>query len=255
MLVDGDGQISGIIDFGDASWSALVVDLAAVLETVVDGREEDSRRVLPRLPARARWLRDGSRRSSRMSERISASSSRRACARASSFLHRARRSMKATRSSCRTSAHRRARSCACSRRWAGTRSAGRLGVSEPGSGLSVPALVERRKRVIGPAMTPPTYREPLHFVRGDGVWLIDADGRRFLDAYNNVPVVGHEHPRVVEAIARQARRLNTNMRYLHETALEVAERLSPRRAARSTRSCSSTRGPRRTTSRGVSRVP
>jgi 4-aminobutyrate aminotransferase-like enzyme len=74
-------------------------------------------------------------------------------------------------------------------------------------------------------MTPPTYREPLHFVRGEGVWLIDAKGRRFLDAYNNVPVVGHEHPRVVEAIARQARRLNTNMRYLHETVLEVAERL------------------------------
>ena len=74
-------------------------------------------------------------------------------------------------------------------------------------------------------MTAPTYREPLHFVRGDGVWLIDDDGRRYLDAYNNVPVVGHEHPRVVEAVVRQARRLNTNMRYLHETALEVAERL------------------------------
>ena len=57
-------------------------------------------------------------------------------------------------------------------------------------------------------------------------WLIDADGRRYLDAYNNVPVVGHGHPRVVEAIVRQARRLNTNMRYLHETALEVAERLT-----------------------------
>ena len=74
-------------------------------------------------------------------------------------------------------------------------------------------------------MTPPTYRDPLHLVRGDGVWLFDADGRRYLDAYNNVPVVGHNHPRVVEAIVRQARRLNTNMRYLHETALEVAERL------------------------------
>ena len=74
-------------------------------------------------------------------------------------------------------------------------------------------------------MTGLTYREPLHLVRGDGVWLIDADGQRYLDAYNNVPVVGHEHPRVVEAIVRQARRLNTNMRYLHETAVEVAERL------------------------------
>jgi 4-aminobutyrate aminotransferase-like enzyme len=58
------------------------------------------------------------------------------------------------------------------------------------------------------------------------VWLIDADGRRYLDAYNNVATVGHEHPRVVEAMVRQARRLNTNMRYLHETAYEVAERLA-----------------------------
>jgi 4-aminobutyrate aminotransferase-like enzyme len=74
-------------------------------------------------------------------------------------------------------------------------------------------------------MTGLTYREPLHLVRGEGVWLVDTDGRRYLDAYNNVPVVGHEHPRVVNAIARQARRLNTNMRYLHETAVEVAERL------------------------------
>jgi 4-aminobutyrate aminotransferase-like enzyme len=75
-------------------------------------------------------------------------------------------------------------------------------------------------------MTNPFYREPLHLVRGDGAWLFDADGRRYLDAYNNVPVVGHGHPRVVEALVRQARRLNTNMRYLHETALEVAERLT-----------------------------
>ena len=74
-------------------------------------------------------------------------------------------------------------------------------------------------------MTDLFYREPLHLVIGDGAWLIDAGGRRYLDAYNNVPVVGHGHPRVVEAIVRQARRLNTNMRYLHETALEVAERL------------------------------
>jgi 4-aminobutyrate aminotransferase-like enzyme len=75
-------------------------------------------------------------------------------------------------------------------------------------------------------MTGLFYREPLHLVRGDGVWLVDPDGRRYLDAYNNVAVVGHEHPRVVESIVRQARRLNTNMRYLHETALEVAERLT-----------------------------
>ena len=86
-------------------------------------------------------------------------------------------------------------------------------------------LVERRRRAFGPAMHAPTYTRPLHLVRGEGVWLFDADGRRYLDAYNNVPAVGHSHPRVVGALTAQARRLNTNTRYLHETALELAERL------------------------------
>ncbi len=58
-----------------------------------------------------------------------------------------------------------------------------------------------------------------------GVWMTDLDGRRYLDAYNNVPCVGHGHPRVAEAIARQTRRLSTNLRYLHEGAIELAERL------------------------------
>jgi 4-aminobutyrate aminotransferase-like enzyme len=79
--------------------------------------------------------------------------------------------------------------------------------------------------VFGPAISPLTYDRPLHVVRGDGVWLFDADGNRFLDCYNNVPVLGHAHPRVTEAIARQSRALNTNMRYLHPAAIELAERL------------------------------
>ena len=55
--------------------------------------------------------------------------------------------------------------------------------------------------------------------------MTDVDGRRYLDAYNNVPCVGHAHPRVAEAVARQSRLLNTNLRYLHESAIELAERL------------------------------
>ena len=62
-------------------------------------------------------------------------------------------------------------------------------------------------------------------MRGEGVWLFDNDGRRYLDCYNNVPSVGHCHPRVVEAIATQAGRLNTHTRYLHETVVKLAERL------------------------------
>ncbi|MEP6476937.1 MAG: aminotransferase class III-fold pyridoxal phosphate-dependent enzyme [Actinomycetota bacterium] len=93
-----------------------------------------------------------------------------------------------------------------------------------GSASSVEDLTSRR-RVFGSALSTPTYDQPLHLVRGEGVWLFDAEGRRYLDAYNNVPVVGHCHPRITEAIVRQARSLNTNMRYLHEAAVELAERL------------------------------
>ena len=78
---------------------------------------------------------------------------------------------------------------------------------------------------MGPALEPLSYETPLHLVGAQGVWLTAADGRRYLDAYNNVPVVGHGHPRVTEAIARQARRLNTNLRYLHDDAIRLAERL------------------------------
>ncbi|MBK8249300.1 MAG: aminotransferase class III-fold pyridoxal phosphate-dependent enzyme [Gemmatimonadetes bacterium] len=71
-----------------------------------------------------------------------------------------------------------------------------------------------------------SYREPLEIVRGEDVWLVDARGRAFLDCYNNVAHVGHCHPRVVAAIASQARTLNTNTRYLNRLIGEYAERLT-----------------------------
>jgi 4-aminobutyrate aminotransferase-like enzyme len=69
------------------------------------------------------------------------------------------------------------------------------------------------------------YETPLQIVRAEGVWMYDESGRRYLDAYNNVPVVGHCHPRVVDALARQARTLNTHTRYLAEQPLQLAEEL------------------------------
>ncbi len=89
------------------------------------------------------------------------------------------------------------------------------------------ALRERRHSLLGPVLSL-TYDEPLHIVRGEGVWLYDAAGRAYLDAYNNVACVGHCHPVVAEAIARQSRTLNTNTRYLHEYILDYAERLGAR---------------------------
>ena len=85
-------------------------------------------------------------------------------------------------------------------------------------------LLERRVRLLG-ANAPLFYDEPVHFVRGEGVWLYDADGKAYLDCYNNVPHVGHCHPHVVKAISKQLATLNTHTRYLHENVIELAERL------------------------------
>lgn len=85
-------------------------------------------------------------------------------------------------------------------------------------------LIGRRERLLGPSYKL-FYERPLHFVRGEGVWLYDADGERFLDAYNNVAVVGHCHPHIVSALAKQAATLNTHTRYLHEGILDYAEAL------------------------------
>ncbi|MGC6328309.1 aspartate aminotransferase family protein [Rhizorhabdus sp. FW153] len=87
------------------------------------------------------------------------------------------------------------------------------------------ALLERRYRVLG-RNAPLFYERPVHLVKGRGVWLTDIDGRDYLDVYNNVPHVGHCHPHVVDAIARQAATLNIHTRYLHENVVAYAERLT-----------------------------
>lgn len=86
-------------------------------------------------------------------------------------------------------------------------------------------LIADRARLMGPNVST-FYDEPVHFVRGEGVWLWDADGRKYLDCYNNVPHVGHCNPRVVDAICRQASTLNTHTRYLHDGILDYIEKLT-----------------------------
>jgi 4-aminobutyrate aminotransferase-like enzyme len=86
------------------------------------------------------------------------------------------------------------------------------------------ALIDRRERLLGPAYRL-FYETPVHLVRGEGVWLYDPDGEAYLDVYNNVACVGHCHPHVVAALARQAAVLNTHTRYLNEGVLDYAERL------------------------------
>jgi 4-aminobutyrate aminotransferase-like enzyme/Ser/Thr protein kinase RdoA (MazF antagonist) len=95
------------------------------------------------------------------------------------------------------------------------------------SGKEIDSLLSRRERLLGPCAYL-FYNRPLHIVRGEGVWLYDDEGNRYLDVYNNVPQVGHCHPHVVNAIAQQARLLNTSTRYLHRLILELAERITDR---------------------------
>ncbi|MFV0434707.1 MAG: aspartate aminotransferase family protein [Leucobacter sp.] len=85
-------------------------------------------------------------------------------------------------------------------------------------------LIERRNSTIGP-YSPLFYNEPIQFVSAKGVWMTDVNGDRYLDAYNNVPHVGHCNDRVVTALAEQAATLNVHTRYLNERVVNYAERL------------------------------
>jgi 4-aminobutyrate aminotransferase-like enzyme len=86
-------------------------------------------------------------------------------------------------------------------------------------------LLTRRERALGKRATL-LYRQPLQIVRGEGVYLFDDAGKRYMDLYNNVPCVGHANPHVVAAMVKQASTLNVHSRYLHESIVRYAERLS-----------------------------
>jgi len=96
--------------------------------------------------------------------------------------------------------------------------------TQPGQRATIEQLVQRREAVFGKGSSL-FYDPPVHLVHGEGVWLTGSDGRRYLDLYNNIPVVGHCNPRVVEAMSRQAAAHSTHSRYLDEGIIEYAERL------------------------------
>ena len=100
------------------------------------------------------------------------------------------------------------------------------GIAVPGAKQDdIKALLKRRQASLGKTLEL-AYDQPLHVVRGEGVWLYDADGQPHLDVYNNVPHVGHCHPHVVKAVTRQLATLNTNTRYLFDNVVSYAERLA-----------------------------
>lgn len=99
------------------------------------------------------------------------------------------------------------------------------GAAFPAGRLDTGAALAARRARVGPNVRV-GYRDPVQAVRGWMQYLFDQSGRRYLDAYNNVPHAGHSHPHVVEAAAAQLRVLNTNTRYLHDSLEAYAERLT-----------------------------
>jgi 4-aminobutyrate aminotransferase-like enzyme/Ser/Thr protein kinase RdoA (MazF antagonist) len=219
-LVDENGRISGIVDFGDMSYSAMAVDIASVIDSLGSGRTADE------LFRAARLVLDGYQRITALEPAELAIMGELIAARSAVTIAisswRAARGLEdpgfAGRYNDSAEAIIRAILAAG---WDDTNRR-LVGAGRPASSG---ALIARRNSVLGPALEPLSYEHPIQLTSARGVWLTDAAGRRYLDAYNNVPCVGHGHPRVVEATARQARLLNTNMRYLHDAAIELAERL------------------------------
>lgn len=101
-----------------------------------------------------------------------------------------------------------------------------LNAFEGGAALDsdVADLVRRRQATFG-ASSVLFYRQPLHIVKAETCYIHTADGRRYLDLYNNVPSVGHCHPRVVAAVSAQLAEFNTHSRYLYDNIHDYAERL------------------------------
>ncbi|MGQ0608249.1 MAG: aminotransferase class III-fold pyridoxal phosphate-dependent enzyme [Chloroflexota bacterium] len=227
LLVDAKGNVTGIIDFGDMAHTALVLDIPAALQSLFRERDDlfevaatfldGYTSVLPLEEVEARLL--GDLLAGRMAQTILISANRTRQYPDNEYIHGWSEPAWALLSQLDAIGFDEA-----NRRLA----AAALRPTRVGGWIADEELISRRRRVLGSALEPLTYQRPLHLVRGDGAWMFDTNGRGYLDAYNNVPVVGHSHPRVVDAIARQAATLNTNTRYLHEHVVELAERLVAR---------------------------
>ncbi|HXF74360.1 MAG TPA: aminotransferase class III-fold pyridoxal phosphate-dependent enzyme [Actinomycetota bacterium] len=221
-LFDDDLRVTGIVDFGDMSHTALVCDLAVAVADVLQGRPDATAaaealirgyaRVTPLEDPEAELLVDlvaarlvtavviTAWRVKLYPENEGYISSWDAGARAFLDLLEAEGLD------------------AVGRRWA------HAARGLPYRPAASDALLARRRRHL--PRSPLFHDRPVHLVRGEGVWLFDPEGRRYLDCYNNVPVVGHGHPGVARAVAEQQRLLNTHSRYLHEALVELAERLA-----------------------------
>lgn len=223
VLVDGAGAITGITDFGDMTYTALICDLAVLVADVLDGRPDSLvlapaiidgyHAVTPLEPVELSLLADLVAARCAASLVITAWREQQAMSPpdlgggAAELLQ-----MLFDTGVERVSAL-----------WADAVRERSLLRDLPYSPRPTANILAARQATLGPLTL--TYDEPLHVVHGRGSRLFGPDGEQWLDAYNNVPVLGHGHPGVAAATAAQLSRLNTNSRYLQEAPVELAERL------------------------------
>ncbi|WP_146256039.1 aminotransferase class III-fold pyridoxal phosphate-dependent enzyme [Aestuariivirga litoralis] len=225
-LVDDRGRVSGIIDFGDMVHGPLILDLAnAAGDFLSPGQDSEETlfqlvrgycSVTPLEEAEADALVDLIEVRLLMTPLIDALKASNGIASQGYFQAFNSRSMPMIRAM---------RALGRDRLRGLVRRAAAFPTVPPQHPKTAAEAIARRRKVMGEKLYV-FYDPPLHMVKGEGVWLTASDGRRYLDCYNNVPHVGHAHPYVAEAIARQARTLNTNTRYITDQALEYAERLT-----------------------------
>jgi 4-aminobutyrate aminotransferase-like enzyme/Ser/Thr protein kinase RdoA (MazF antagonist) len=219
-ITDEAGFITGIVDFGDMSHTALIADLASVLDSLGAGRQGAE------LFRVARLVLDGYQRRIELEEMELALLGVAWAARSAVSI--AIKSWRAAQGYEEPEVAKQF-SDLCLPILKTIEGAGwdevarQLGAALPRQ--PDPSLAARRAAAFGPVIDPLFYDEPIEVREAEGVWITDVAGDRYLDAYNNVPCVGHGHPRVVTAIARQSRRINTHVRYLHRAAIELAERI------------------------------
>ena len=225
VLLDSDLRASGIVDFGDLTHTALICDLAIALVSLMWGRRDPLDAAGPAITGFSSVTPLEGAESELLGELI--------CARLVALVLIAAWRVR------RYPANAAYITANVDLAWDLLRELDDVGLEEVNirlqrtllSGLpaarggSFSDLLERRRRILGPALAPLSYEHPLYLVRGSGSRMFDDDGRAYLDAYNNVPVVGHSHPRVARAVAEQTATLNTNTRYLHHSVIELAERL------------------------------
>ncbi len=232
VLVDGDDRIVGITDFGDMTHTALVCDLAVALAEVLVERDDGLAAAEPMIAGYSAETPLEEEEAAVLVDLVAARAATDVVVTTWRRLHHphADELPDASLALLRRIHDEGVAGLAVWLAQSARRAPGVSPTALPYSRRATGELRRARSRALGGLEL--SYDEPLHLVRGEGVHLFDAEGRRYLDAYNNVPVVGHGHPVVAAAIAAQSRLLVTNTRYLHESSVELAEQLLERAPGR-----------------------